>query len=89
MENQNMKKYEQFGVPQSITLENSKYTYKSNLKDGKNFIYRCFHKDCKAQITIDKDNILKALSNNEKYKLEYKIGKNKHSCENSKNEEKK
>ena len=36
MEQQKTKKYEQYGVPQSITLEDFKYTYKGNLKDEKN-----------------------------------------------------
>ena len=39
-ENQNTKKYEYYGVPQSLTINDYKYTYKTNLKDEKNFIYR-------------------------------------------------
>ena len=89
MEQQKTKKYEQYGVPQSITLEDFKYTYKGNLKDEKNFIYRCIHRECKAQITIDKENILKILAKNENSSIEYKEGKNKHTCENKKREEKK
>ena len=87
MEQQKARKYEQYGVPQFITFEDFKYTYKGNLKDGKNFIYRCIHR--KAQITIDKENILKILAKNENSSIEYKEGKNKHTCENKKREEKK
>ena len=54
MENNLQTKYEFYGVPQSITILNKKYTYKSNLKDEKNFVYRCMHRDCKAQITYFK-----------------------------------
>ena len=84
-----MKKYEQFGVPQSITIINYKYTYKGNLKDEKNCIYRCIHRDCKAQITIDNDNILNVLAKNDNLNIQYTSGKNKHSCEINKKEEKK
>ena len=56
--------YEKLGIPKSLTIKGFKYTFKTKLKDNKNFIYRCMHRKCGSQITIDKDNILKVLSNN-------------------------
>ena len=81
MENNLQTKYEFYGVPQSITILNKKYTYKSNLKDEKNFVYRCMHRDCKAQITIDKENILKAVLQKRNDQIIYTLGKHTHSCE--------
>ena len=71
MEQEKMKKYEQFGVPQAITIENNKYTYKGNLKDEKIFIYHCIHRDCKAQVTLDKDIILKVLAKKANHNIQY------------------
>ena len=80
MEDKKEKKYEQYGVPQYLILEDFKYTYKTNLKDENSFIYRCNNRSCKAQITIDKNNILKLIIKNPKEKIEYIKGKHEHNC---------
>ena len=68
MEDEKEKKYEQYGVPQYLILEDYKYTYKTNQKDEIRFIYRWSNRSCKAQITIDKINILKLTIKNLKKK---------------------
>ena len=89
MNQKNQTRYEFYGVPQSLTIENNKYTYKIYLKDEKNFIYRCSHRECKAQITIDKENILKALSQNHNSTIQHKQGKNPHTCKDNEKEKNK
>ena len=88
MEKKSQTKYHYSGVPQSITILDKKYSFKDNLKDKKHFVYRCIHRNCKAQITIDKENILKALMKKDSTEFQYKIWKNSHSC-TDKAEEKK
>ena len=51
------KAYEKLGIPNAIIIENIRYTYKAQLKNKDNFIYRCSNRKCKAQVTIDKDNL--------------------------------
>ena len=71
MDDNNQTKYEFYGVPQSLTIGIYKYSYKVNTKEENSFIYRCVHRNCKAQITIDKDNILKALMKKENSSIIY------------------
>ena len=89
MDDNNQTKYEFYGVPQSLTIGIYKYSYKVNTKDENSFIYRCVHRNCKAQITIDKDNILKALMKKENSSIIYQEGKNPHSCQKPEVEKKK
>ena len=67
--------YKKYGIPGSIiiiyfcnfilnnTLLDKKYIFKTGLANQKQFIYHFIHRKCKGQITIDKDNLLKILSN--------------------------
>ncbi len=75
MEKKNQTKYDYYGVPQSITILDKKYSFKDNLKDKKHFVYRCIHRNCKAQITIDKENLLKALMKKTALNFNIKSGK--------------
>ena len=81
MKSNNQKKYEQYSVRQVIYIEKDKYSYKCNLKDETNFVYRCIHKALKVQITIDKVNILRALEKKDSTNIQYTLGKNKHRCQ--------
>ena len=54
--------YKKYGIPSSIILQNKKYTFKTALANQKQFIYRCFHRKCKGQITIDKENLMKIFN---------------------------
>ena len=68
------------GVPQSLIIEDYKYTYKTNQKDETNFIYRCRNRNFKVQINIDKNNILKTILKNPKTKVGFIKGKHEHNC---------
>lgn len=65
--------------------KNIKYTFKTALERKTQYIYRSLHRKCKAQITIDKTNLLKRLSNNkeeENESLDIKYGLHELSCKN-------
>ena len=80
--------YEMLGIPGSLSIKGYIYTYKTELKDKYNFVYRCKNRECHAQITIDKDNILKILSKNKEEDIVYREGKNAHTCINKINDTK-
>ena len=81
LDNKNkMTEYEKLGLQKSLSIKGYKYSFKIKLKDNINFIYRYIHRKCGSQITIDKDNILKQLSNNKIELIQYKIGNNQHTC---------
>ena len=78
---QNEKKiYESIGIPQSIKKKENSYTFKTVLNDNKNYIYRCKLRKFKAPINIDKDNILKLLSQNKEININYRVGKKNYTC---------
>ncbi len=68
------------GVPSSLTISGYKYTFKTSKKNENEFIYRCQCRACKAQITINKDNILKILSNANIENISLIKGKHELSC---------
>ena len=74
--------YKKYGIPGSIIILDKKYTFKTALANQKQFIYRCIHRKCKGQITIDKDNLLKILSYDKEAieNIQYIEGKNEHTC---------
>ena len=49
MEKKNQTKYDYYGVLQSITILDKKYSFKDNLKDKKHFVYRCIHRNVKLK----------------------------------------
>lgn len=78
------KAYEKLGISNAIIIEYLRYTYKTKLKNKDKFVYRCENRKCKAQVTLDKDNLLKILAKNKDSKIEYEVGKNIHSYNNKK-----
>lgn len=84
MEEQNKKKYQHYGVPQSLFIEGYKYSYKTNSKDETKFIYRCNHRNSKAQIIINKENILKVIIKKGNANVEFIKGKNSYICPSDK-----
>ena len=59
-----IKNSKEFKIPNYITINEFKYSYKCPLKNNF-FSFRCFHRACKVLLTIDKENL---------QKIEEKIG---------------
>ena len=74
--------YKKYGIPGSIIILDKKYIFKTGLANQKQFIYHFIHRKCKGQITIDKDNLLKILTNDKgtNENIQYIKGKNEHIC---------
>ena len=72
------KTYEKLGIKNAIIIEKNRYTYKAKFKNKDNFIYRCSNRKNKAQVTINKDKLLKLLTKNKDSNINH-IGKNPHS----------
>ena len=81
MKNRNNEKiYENLGIPNELIIKEHKYTFKTPKMSGKEFIQRCQFRTCKSQITIDKDNNLKKLSNIKDGNTQYIKGKHEYTC---------
>ena len=69
-----------FDIPKYIIIKEYKYSFKNELKNG-NYSYRCYHRNCKVLITINKENLDKIKRNNNlDHKFEYTTNNKEHSC---------
>ena len=64
-------KYQKYGVPYSLTIEEFKYTYKEYHPNNDLFTYRCIHRSCKAYIKIKKNEIDKISFKSDNKKISY------------------
>lgn len=70
-------KYQKYGVPYSLTIEEFKYTYKEYHPNNDLFTYRCIHRSCKAYIKIKKNEIDTISDKSDNKKIYYELF-NKH-----------
>ena len=78
---ENKRRYEKFGIPGKITINNYSCTYKDQSKADKNvFFYRCSKNNCKIIIEKYKENLNKIKDNIENTQIIFKQ-KNEHKCE--------
>ena len=68
--------YNKKDIPKYIIIKEYKYSFKNELKNG-NYSYRCYHRNCKVLITINKENLDKIKNDN---KFEYTTNNKEHSC---------
>ena len=82
METSNDSKQDDINIPNYLLIGEYKYSFKKNLTNNK-FSYRCFHRNCKVLITIDKINLLKINNNknNENNTIEYFTNNKEHICQ--------
>ena len=50
-------------IPNYIIIGKYKYTFKRKLVDEK-YSYQCYHRSCKVLVTINKENLIKMINNN-------------------------
>lgn len=81
---------QKINIPNYLTINNFMYSFKRVLANEK-YSYRCYHRNCKVLLTIDKNNLLKIINNTNKENhetIEYNDNGKEHTClKNSKVEE--
>lgn len=69
-------------IPNYIIIGKYKYTFKRKLVDEK-YSYRCYHRSCKVLVTINKENLIKMINNNNSDSnetIEYTDNGKEHNC---------